>query len=54
MADFNIEGTKTVNCCMGHPNTIPFQTTFFKCACGCYTMVSFFGVLTDKDGNYIY
>lgn len=55
MADFNVEGNKIVRCCKGHLNTIPFQTTFFKCStCGCYTMLSFFGVMTDKDGNYIY
>lgn len=55
MADFNAEGNKIVRCCMGHQNTMSFQTTFFKCStCGCYTMISFFGVLTDKDGNYIY
>jgi len=55
MADFNVEGIKTVRCCKGHPNTMPFQTTFFRCStCECYTMVSFFGVLTDRDGNYIY
>ena len=55
MADFNIQGNKIVKCCMGHSCTMPFQTTFFKCStCGCYTMVCFFGVLTDRDGNYIY
>ena len=55
MADFNIQGNKTVRCHDGHPNIIPFQTTFFKCStCGDYAIVSFFGVVTDKDGKYIY
>jgi len=55
MANIMTQGNKTVMCCHNHLNTIPLQTTFFKCStCGCYTLISFFGTLTDKDGNYIY
>lgn len=55
MANFNIQGNKTVKCCHGHINTIPFQKTFFKCStCECYNVISFFGVMTDSSGNYVY
>lgn len=55
MADYLAQGNKTVYCKDGHINIIPFQTTIFKCStCGSNAAVSFFGVIKDKHGNYIY
>lgn len=55
MANYLAEGDKTVYCKDGHANTVPFQTTVCKCSvCGCNIAVKFFGVVKDKDGNYVY
>lgn len=55
MANYLTEGNKTVYCKHGHGNTVPFQTTVFKCStCDCICLSAFFGTIVDNDGNYIY
>ncbi len=56
MANYLTQGNKTVRCTRcGDMNTIPFQTTFFKCSnCNEISLVLFFGTVTDKYDNYIY
>ncbi len=54
MADFNVIGNKTVYCIHGHPNIVPFQQMIIKCGvCGNTFIVKFFGVVKDKNGNYV-
>lgn len=55
MANFTVQGNKTVYCRYGHSHMVPFQQTACTCpTCGCKFMVKFFGVVIDKDGNYVY
>lgn len=55
MADYNVKGNKTVYCKCGCSHTIPFKHTSCTCPhCGNKFFVKFFGVIIDKNGNYIY
>ena len=55
MADYLVQGNKIIYCKHGHPNSVPYQTTICKCpTCGCNTTVKFFGVVIDKNGDYVY
>lgn len=55
MADYMTKGNKTVMCRCKNMNTIPFQTTIYKCStCGMMSCVKFFGTVTDKNGNFIF
>lgn len=55
MADYLTKGDKIVYCRHGHQNIIPSQQTYYTCSiCGCIFVVKFFGVVTDKDGNFVY
>ncbi len=55
MADYFVEGNKTVYCKEGHPTIVPFQTTVCKCSHCKDTMVfKFFGVIKDKHDNYVF
>ena len=55
MANYLVEGNKTIYCKQGHANSVPFLMTLCKCAvCGCNIAVKFFGVVKDKHGNYAY
>lgn len=55
MADYLVEGNKTVYCNHGHACVVPFQQTTCICKdCGETFFVEFYGVIIDKDGNYVY
>jgi hypothetical protein len=54
MADYNVEGKKKVYCNHGHECIVPFKQTTCKCPCGDTFFVEFFGVVIDKNGNYVY
>lgn len=55
MANYTVQGNKTVYCGNGHANTVPFQQTVCTCSvCGDKFMVKFFGVVIDKYDNYVY
>jgi len=55
MPTYPEQGTKTVRCKCGHINNVPFQTTIYTCpSCNTTTVVSFFGTVIDKHGNYVY
>lgn len=55
MANYLAQGDKTVKCTRcGCMNTIPLQTTIYKCPmCDKTTCVPFFGTVTDKHGNHV-
>ncbi len=53
MADYSVQGIKTIRCIQGHLFDAPFQTTVAQCPiCGKYVIVFFRGVVKDKYGNY--
>lgn len=61
MANYTAEGNKTVKCGRGKLITIPLNSTGFQCPNNCVdctqnhiVIVSYFGAVVDKDGNYIY
>lgn len=55
MADYLVEGNKKVYCSHGHECIVPFQQTTCKCIhCEETFFVEFFGVIIDKDGNYVH
>lgn len=55
MADYTIQGNKTIYCENGHPNIVPLQTTIKKCStCSCDIIVKFFGAIVDMNDNYVY
>lgn len=55
MANYITKENKTVMCKCKCMNTIPFQTTIYKCpSCGMTSCLRFFGTVVDKHGNYIF
>lgn len=53
MADYLVQGNKTVYCKCGYANVVPFQQTSCTCSsCGHKFVVAFHGVLVDKHGHY--
>jgi len=55
MTNYLTEGNKIAYCQDGHSNTVPFQTTVFKCStCDCICLSAFFGTIVDKYDNYVH
>ena len=55
MANYTAEGNKKVHCNCGHECIVHFSQTTCPCThCGCTFFVEFYGVVVDKDGNYVY
>lgn len=61
MADYLVEGNKTIRCPSGKYVTVPLNTTECLCPMGCLDctvnhilLVSYNGAVLDKNGKYVY
>ena len=61
MANYIAEGNKTIKCSLGRDVIVPLSSTGFQCPNNCtdcnqnhIVLVSYFGTIVDKDGNYVY
>jgi len=61
MADYFAEENKTVRCRAGKDSVIPLSTTACHCSKGCVDctqnhiiLLSYYGAVINKDGNYVY
>jgi hypothetical protein len=60
MADYFAEGTKTIKCHSGKDIIVPLNTTAYQCTKNCpdcqnhFILLSYYGAIVDKNGNYVY